>query len=188
MSLVREHGVLALVHALESLGDCRRHPDEVSELVARAALPLPTLLPFLAWRAHGYARNLVYRDANFEVLLLSWNAGAASPIHDHDGQECWFRPLVGAFDLEDYCWAEGLEPLGRRTGVRSLDYQSGGAQIHRVAVSAGIERAISLHVYALPVDGCRIYDPTRGTVVWRALHYDQVPQGYRERYSVSAPR
>jgi len=154
---------MTLVRALQKIGDCRRHPEQVTaQLEQLGPLELPR---DLHWRPGGYARNLVHRQSDFELLFLSWSEGAATPIHDHGGQECWFLPLVGSFDLQDF--DEDLVTLGRRRDVRSLDHQPG--QIHRVRA---LKDSISLHVYAGPIDFCRVYH--RGGFTWRRLLYHHV--------------
>ncbi len=142
-----------------------------AQSVARA------LGPLLRFRAGGYTRNLVFRGEYVEVLIACWAAGASTPVHDHGGQECWFLPLAGAFDTEDYALVERgaraeLALLGRARAVRSLDHRDGGAQIHRVRVSDGLAGAVSLHVYAGPVDVCGVFDRARGRMVPRRLRYE----------------
>ena len=57
-----------------------------------------------AWRdwavfdAAGYTRNLVHRCEAFELLLLAWDVGQESPIHDHAGQQCWMAVVDGSVE------------------------------------------------------------------------------------------
>jgi hypothetical protein len=163
-------GLLGLVHALVALGDCRASWRRVTRLVAEARISPPGCFDFHAGR---YTRNLVFRNAQVELVFLCWGAGAVSPIHDHGGQECWFLPVEGAFDTEDYRLDGGeLMLASARAGVRSLDYRAGSEQIHRVSIAAGLARAVSLQVYARPVDFCRVFDPERRQVTTQRLHYD----------------
>jgi cysteine dioxygenase len=161
--------IAELVEALTALGDQQLHGSQVGELLQNVR---PSLLEGLSWRRQGYTRNLVHREPRFEVLILCWRAGASTPVHDHDGQECWFQPLAGSFDLEDF--SPALQPAGCRERVRTLDHQPGAAQIHRVRVSSGEPAAISLHVYAGPIEGCRVYDLESGRWRWMRLRYDAV--------------
>jgi predicted metal-dependent enzyme (double-stranded beta helix superfamily) len=155
-----------LVRTLRAIGDPRRHRDATTRLLADCRFELPPL----PRRPRHYTRSLIYRDAHLELLVLRWSAGAATPIHDHDGQECWFLPLAGAFTCWDYRLDGNLRLVERRDGVRSLDYQPGGAQIHRVAAPGP---SLSLHLYAAPVDRCRVYDAA-GRAAWLHNHYDMV--------------
>ena len=43
-----------------------------------------------------YTRNLVATDnTNYTLLLLCWNPGKSSPIHDHPCDGCWMQVLKG---------------------------------------------------------------------------------------------
>src|SRR4051812_22663961 len=75
--------IAQLLDDLRALGDLRRRPASVTALLARLALPPAALWPALPVRRHSYARTRVHRDANFELLLLTWSGRAASPVHDH---------------------------------------------------------------------------------------------------------
>jgi cysteine dioxygenase type I len=141
-----------------------------------------SLGPFLHFRRGRYTRNLVYRDSRFEVVINCWEAGAASPIHDHADQECWFSIQAGRFQLEDYpLLAGGREPgyalLGsprvhEAVGPGHVDYRGLLDSIHRVSAIEG--PGITLHVYASPVQQCLVFDVRRRRCAVRRLRYDSV--------------
>jgi cysteine dioxygenase len=141
-----------------------------------------SLQPFLHFQRGRYTRNLVYRDLRFEVVLNCWDSGASSPVHDHSEQECWFSVQAGTFQLEDYpLLAGGREPgyalLGapRISGpVRPgyVDYRGPRDSIHRVTAVEG--PAVTLHVYAAPVEQCLVFDVRAERCAWRRLCYHSV--------------
>jgi len=45
-----------------------------------------------------YTRNLVAREARFELMVLCWGRDQASPIHNHEGQDCWMAVLEGEME------------------------------------------------------------------------------------------
>jgi len=53
------------------------------------------------WRQYAkfkqghYTRNLIGFDEKFTILLLCWERGQMSPIHDHAGSNCWVKVLEG---------------------------------------------------------------------------------------------
>ncbi|AEI63686.1 cysteine dioxygenase [Corallococcus macrosporus] len=151
----------------------------VGDGLAGLVLEPSSLRPYLHFRRRRYTRNLVYRDARLEVLLNCWDAGTCSPIHDHDGQECWFSVQSGAFVMENYpLEAGGLGPGPARlgppvivgpVGPGSVDRRCPEAPIHRVTAAGG--PAISLHVYAGPVERCLVFDTRRHRCVSRELRY-----------------
>jgi cysteine dioxygenase len=172
-----------LLHDLRAVGDLRRHADTVDERLDGFVLARPvsaSILPHLRFRHGHYARTLIHRDARFELLVLTWSPGSASPVHDHDGQDCWFVPLAGAFDLDDYALVDvprasraPLRPLrSRRLGAGVLDRRDAYQSVH--AVTPASPFAVSLHLYARPLDRCRVFDLARATFTWACLGYDAV--------------
>jgi cysteine dioxygenase len=171
--------VAQLLHDLRALGDLRRHGEAVDARLEGFTTPVDRLVRDLPLPRAGYARTLVYRDDAFELLLLTWAPGSAAPIHDHAGEDCWLVPLAGAFDVDDYglvgsderrAW---LVPLrSRRLGEGELDRRDAHEPLH--AVRAATPVALSLHVYARPIDRCRVFDLAHGTWSWRRLDYDRV--------------
>jgi predicted metal-dependent enzyme (double-stranded beta helix superfamily) len=164
------------VAALRRVPPLERAERDMARMLGSAAAsdgPAPSLPA----RAGSYTRTCAYVDERFEVLLLDWSPGAASEIHDHGGQHCWFVVLQGCLRVDDYGRVDAgdvpgkavLEARGSRLlGPGDLDLRSGRFDIHRVA--AGETRALTLHVYARPLHAYLLYDqraqscrPSRGT-------------------------
>jgi len=126
-----------------------------------------------------YTRNLVGRNEHFEMLLLCWNVGQQSPIHNHAGQNCWMGILEG--EMEEILFsppADGrpgpLAPLNSKVHVPGrVGFINDDIALHRVRPVAGM-RGISLHLYAKPIDECNVYDEATGLVVRSRLVYHSV--------------
>ncbi|MBF5045431.1 cysteine dioxygenase [Aggregicoccus sp. 17bor-14] len=156
-------------------------PELDSEL-AGVRIEVESLGPYLFFRPGHYTRNLVYRDDAFELVLNCWDAGAVSPVHEHAGQECWFSIQAGAFLLENFpLLAGGRVPGHARlgppecvgpVGVGHVDHRTPSASVHRVRALDG--PAVSLHVYARPIDSCLVFDLARQRCHLRQLRYDSV--------------
>ena len=126
-----------------------------------------------------YTRNLVGRNEHFEMLILCWNVGQQSPIHNHAGQNCWMAVLEGKVE-ETLFTPSGGERLGPLVQGPSRVYVPGrvgfindDVALHRVRPPAG-ERGISLHLYAKPIDECLVYEESTGRVVPSRLVYHSV--------------
>lgn len=166
-----------LLHDLRALGDLRAHAAAVDALLDGWRAPLDRLLGCLPLPRTGYARTLLFRSDQFELLVLTWGPGSAAPIHDHAEQDCWLVPLAGAFDLDDFAIADEsgeharLVPLRRRRlCAGDLDHRDEHESVH--AVTPVTAHALSLHLYARPIDRCRVFDRARGTWTWHRLGYD----------------
>jgi cysteine dioxygenase len=179
------HGIDDLVVALRELGDVLQ-PVRVAAALRGVRIDARTLEPFLTWASGRYTRNLVARDTAFELIAICWDAEARSAIHDHADSDCAFVLQSGAITCENYrvAWPDG-SPNGacelRRTTTRTLregeiDMRSGHLSVHRVGACDG--RAVTLHVYAKPIDACTIFDED-GTTRIMPSRYDTVPLASR---------
>ncbi len=155
---------------------------EVAALLSGMAQGWPVAKLGLASRPAAYTRTCVHRDSDFEVLLLNWAAGAASAIHDHGGQHCWMTVLEGRLLVEDFARLDSgqapgyahVEPRERRTlGRGEVDTRSGPFDIHRVSAPSD-SPAISLHVYAGPLEQFLIYDEVLRRCATALATYDAV--------------
>ena len=70
--------------------------------------------PYAFWDSDKlYTRNLVATDnKTFTLLLLCWNPGKESPIHDHPCEGCWVKSIQGTvketiYQMDD---VQGLVP------------------------------------------------------------------------------
>lgn len=116
--------------------------------------------PYALFRDDTYSRNLIWRCGDFELLLLCWNEGHVSPIHDHAGQQCWMAVLEG--ELEEVHFSQG-EKDGPLEPGRVKAFPAGGVAyihddiaLHLIRPKAGT-RGVSLHLYSRPIDACRTF-------------------------------
>ena len=159
------HAIDDLVVALRELGDVLQ-PVRVAAALRGVRVDRRTLAPYLSWAPGRYTRNLVVRDGAFELIAICWEKDARSAIHDHADSDCAFVLQQGAITCENYrvAYPDGFErgPRDlRRTTTRTLregeiDMRSGHLSVHRVGSCDG--RAITLHVYAKPIDACLHFD------------------------------
>ena len=74
-------------------------PDEaiqkVLELMEEYRSKISDWSKFCSFSSIKYTRNIVVRDVSVEVLILCWEPGQYSPVHDHDGSECLMKILFG---------------------------------------------------------------------------------------------
>ena len=154
-------------------------PREMSRFLVTSRIAPASLDEFVRFAPGRYARHLVHKDRDVEVLVLCWAQGATAPIHGHEGEYCWARVERGRLAFRSYRETSraplSLEPLGGEVhgGPGHVD---GPADIHSVENPAALgEDAVSVHVYCRPYDECDIYDAADGTVRRVRLSYDSVP-------------
>lgn len=113
----------------------------------------------------GYTRSLLYKDARFEIVVIHWQPGCATAIHDHGGAQCWFAVCDGAMHIENFLRydtgaTQGYARLGlegrESLGPGGLDYRADDTHLHRCI--AGTEPVTTLHVYAAPIERFHVFD------------------------------
>lgn len=148
----------------------------VAGLLGRYAAEQADWRDYMRFRDECYARNLVSASDLFELLVICWQPGQVSPIHDHQGQRCWMAVLDGGM-RETLFHADGRGPL--RVGRTSVLERSQVAYIqdeialHEIA-PAGTTAGVTLHLYSRPIRECRIFDRQTGQVSVRGLAYHSV--------------
>lgn len=184
LSTERELPLPEILSMLKGVPAAKFDPDHIADLLDGVSIEPGTLERYLHFVKGRYTRNLIHRDDTFELLALCWDEATYSPVHNHSGQDCWFLVQDGQFCLEGYAILEGgLEP-GRaklrladsqhRVSHGKVDHRGPLKDIHRVTVSKGNPRAVSIHLYAKPFDDCLVYDLKHERCVRQPLKYYSV--------------
>jgi cysteine dioxygenase len=140
-----------------------------------------SLKPYLTWDHQHYTRNLIDKNALYELIAICWEIGQVSSVHNHRDQNCWMAVPIGRLLVENFhvinqdiacgkcsikptetiemnashpCAVDPLEPVHRVLNPREFD-----------------QRAVSLHVYSRPFDTCVVYSAEQGTCGEIKLHY-----------------
>jgi len=127
------------------------------------------------WSDECYTRNEVARTDAFQLLVLCWGVGQESPIHNHEGQDCWMGVLEGGVEEVRYCRPQEVRPgpLAPRSAAQfeagQVAYISDDIGLHVVRSAEPSQRAVSLHLYAAPYDHCNVYCPDTGEVSRKPL-------------------
>jgi len=165
------------VAALRAIPEEEFTDSRVLETVTNSRVPIAELDPYLVWKPDRYTRGLVYRNELFEVIVLCWNVGQGSPVHDHAGQRCWMTLPQGRLEITNYAYKHGreiefidTEIVGEHESDIHIDQCSSVHQITNRC--AWCEPAVSLQVYSRPFDNCYIYDLATGTRELKPMCFD----------------
>lgn len=168
-----------LVDRLGSIPAGEFTDDRVLATVSDLRISKDSLDPYVTWKPDRYTRNLVFRNELFEVIVLCWNVGQSTPVHDHAGQRCWMLVEEGRLEITDVAWNRGRAP--RMLGAEVVGRRGGGVHVDRCACVHQIanrcawgEPAVSVHVYSRPVTSCYLYDLASGTRERIDLAFDTV--------------
>eukprot|EP01097_Dermamoeba_algensis_P009853 TRINITY_DN7086_c0_g1_i1.p1 TRINITY_DN7086_c0_g1~~TRINITY_DN7086_c0_g1_i1.p1 ORF type:complete len:713 (-),score=146.63 TRINITY_DN7086_c0_g1_i1:124-1977(-) len=120
---------------------------------------------YVHYEQSRYTRNLVGYDDKFTLLLLCWDKGRGSPIHDHAGSSCWVKMLEGELTETRYNLdADGNVTVKSKTKMTSEDiaYIDDTLGLHKMENEDPNNVAISLHIYSPPYSDCYSFDLRTG--------------------------
>uniref|UniRef100_T1JM54 Cysteine dioxygenase n=1 Tax=Strigamia maritima TaxID=126957 RepID=T1JM54_STRMM len=126
---------------------------------------------FAKFDRHRYTRNLVDEgNGKFNLMLLCWNEGQGSSIHDHSDAHCFMKMLEGELFEVRFPWPtesqsqdEELKSFAEsRIGVNEVCYINDSMGLHRVENRNHSNTAVSLHLYCPPFEACNMFDQRTG--------------------------
>jgi cysteine dioxygenase len=125
-------------------------------------LDLQALAPWWIFDACKYRRNLIRRTPEYEALLLCWQPGQRSPIHDHRGSGCAFRVVEGVVTETLYERTAGdlATPATMRWLPSGTICASRDFDIHEVANTECRADLVTLHVYSPPLRDVNLFRST----------------------------
>lgn len=144
-----------------------QHIAHVSRILSDVRLDTREWQQYATFRRGRYTRTLVGYDAKFVALLLCWERGQRSPIHDHAGASCWVKMLAGSIEEVRFSRADDgrLVEVGSSmfdASQNDVSYMNDSLGVHQIINPSSDEQAVSLHIYAPPFQQCRIFAPTTG--------------------------
>ena len=99
-----------------------------------------------------YARNTVFENEHFELVLICWKPGQASAVHDHGDSYCLYLVVEGEFEERPFELGDDGEPVPttQRRWQRGDITIAGGPDIHQIANDSG-EDLVTVHIYSPPL-------------------------------------
>ena len=156
-----------LSSAIEELQRSARHmqlPD-LRQFLSKLQLDSGEVDPFIQFTENRYARNLVFKDPHFEVLVLCWRPGQRSPIHDHGSSICGVYTVDGVLSADNYRKTAN----GHIRADYSEDFKTGSVlniqttEIHQVSNLQASADLVSLHFYLAPLENNYVYSVAQPT-------------------------
>lgn len=154
--------------------------DEVKQLMSSYQSKRSDWAQYEHFDKHTYTRNLVDQgNGKYNLIVLCWDSGQGSSIHDHADSHCFMKVLQGAIRETRYEWPdntgemvppqEGEEgkPMQVKDsmvyGLDELTYINNSMSLHRVENHTHTDRAVTLHLYSPPIQVCKCFEERTGT-------------------------
>lgn len=148
-------------------------PDDYRTIAKFIDIPAADFMAFAHWADEGYTRNCIELTEDFELILLCWNPGDVTPVHCHGQQRCWVRQVSGK--LEEVIYQKNRS--GKLGELRRHELQSGGlsymddAMGYHSLQNNSDAMAMSLHLYAKPIESCTYYNDELDRFIPKDLEY-----------------
>lgn len=134
------------------------------EVLRRIAIDPEAFRPYCRWNDKHYTRNCIARTEEFELLLICYEPGQRTSIHDYATEEAWVHPVSGSV-IEERFEVIPDGPLHKISSSQlhpgSFSYLHNGRGIHRY-INTDAGRSITLNLYAKPLIKWRVYDEGSG--------------------------
>jgi cysteine dioxygenase len=133
-----------------------------------------------SWSDEKYTRNCIVENDAFELILICWEPGQSTPIHDHGGEKCWVYVMEGAIKEILYDKVAEGEPMIKRSTLSKagdVSFISDVMGCHSLENPTD-SRACTLHLYAKPIRNCNVYDESIGEFANCELSYDTVSENH----------
>ena len=145
---------------IAALNNCIRKNEHVLTVMSNVEIPRSAFEKYYSWSDNTYTRNVLARNEAYEVLLICWEKGQSSPIHDFNAQEAWIHPIEGMLREERFKINPDDDQLERVSNVLLGDDEFSYMKqiaIHRYS-NAYDGRSVSLNVYRKPVMQWHVYE------------------------------
>jgi len=153
----------------------------IAELLGQYAGAHDDWRAFALFSTEQYTRNLVVQSEHYELMILCWGAGQESPIHNHEGQDCWMAVLDGEMEELRYAMPSVSAPgpllpkSSHRFACGQVAFIRDEMGLHLVRPLPGLATGgVTLHLYAAPYDECNCYCPRTGVVTRKKLAHHSV--------------
>jgi cysteine dioxygenase len=139
---------------------------QLQDWVARLDLKNMAIANHICFSPENYQRQILYRDSNCEIILVCWQPGQFSSIHDHGDSLNVTRVYRGVLTSRTFTRNDSATETLSTLLLDEKYLQPGEligvdrAQIHQLA-NTSEENLITLNFYAKPLQQMQVYNSTR---------------------------
>ncbi len=165
------------ITTIEALIECfdDAEPSEQVSVLKNMNIPISEFEKYATWQEDCYTRNCIARKDGFEFILLCWSKGASTPIHGHAGQNCWVYQVSGEVRERRYNETpHGFEVTNEAIlNEGRITYMHDRMGYHTLE-NISNDVSMTLHVYANPIDRCKVYNEDIAAFEVKEMEYDSI--------------
>jgi predicted metal-dependent enzyme (double-stranded beta helix superfamily) len=126
-------------------------PQEMEAIARSADLATLDLSGYRRFQDECYARNTVLLNDQCELVVICWQPGQMSAIHDHGSSYCLYLVVEGTMVEERYRLVDGKpEKQDERSFGRGDITIAAGDSVHRIN-NRGEKHLVTVHIYSPPL-------------------------------------
>lgn len=128
-----------------------------------------------SWSSESYTRNCLYKDNEFELLLICWNRNQETSIHNHGGEDCWVHLIAGELEENFYKFDEQNNLVKFKSQIvieTTTSFINDKIGLHKLKNNF-VGKTMSLHLYAKPIQSCRSYCERSGGFKVKVMEYSR---------------
>jgi len=135
-------------------------PEEMEALARSVDLKTLDLSDYRRFQDECYARNTILLNDHCELVVICWQPGQMSAIHDHGSSYCLYLVIDGTMIEERYRLEGGKpEPTEERSFGRGDITIASGESVHRIN-NRGERNLVTVHIYSPPLGAnMKLYTP-----------------------------
>lgn len=137
------------------------------ESVSNLKLKPKNVEDYCTWDRNNYTRNLIHYSQKYHLLILCWQQGQYSPIHDHGGRDCYAYVVEGLIQENIYqlsqpkelinCSKESIYKQGQNSYITD--------DIGMHSLKCVSDQAITLHLYAKPIESYHVFNLEKNKLI-----------------------
>ncbi len=129
--------------------------DYLNDLV----ITLEDVKKFTKFSDGSYQRNLMREGPTYHALILCWQNGQRSPIHDHEGSTCGVKVLKGVATETFFDFGPNRLVFPVNTVERQVGEVLGSADddIHQISNLQATGELVTLHIYSPPLISMNVH-------------------------------
>ena len=174
--------VSELIEGLNGISDQDFVCDNVYTFLSEHPVGTESIERYFHWSRDFYTRNLIYKDARYEMMAICWEPGQVSRVHNHSDQRCWMTVPLGQLTGQNFAVDEMDEQRGYCRLRETDSFQLSDCLTAKVELEEPIhqilnlsdERAVSVHIYSKPFNKCISYCRETDTFKEVNLYYTSV--------------
>ena len=145
-------GLVQLIRFMDGLTGPARL-DDIQRLLRDAGVDREDMVVACKFSDVHYARNVLAKSPWYQLIVICWREGQASPIHDHGESACGVRVVDGIASEVRY----QRDATGKLHSGPESEYYPGDVcvtsreEIHVIRNEPGRDDLVTLHLYSPPL-------------------------------------